>query len=70
MEFKQKITEYSLTHYKLITVIMTVLTFLLGAMIPLIKIDTDPENMLSAGPQRLLAKSVKNFPNLMKYNLT
>ena len=47
MEFKQKITEYSLAHYKLVTLIMVVLTLLLGAMIPLIKVDTDPENMLS-----------------------
>ncbi|MBN1392998.1 MAG: MMPL family transporter [Sedimentisphaerales bacterium] len=44
---RQKITEYSVRHYKLVTAIMAVFTLLLGAMIPLIKIDTDPENMLS-----------------------
>src|SRR4030043_1312259 len=60
MELKQKITEYSLEHYKRITVIMVVLTLLLGAMIPLIKVDTDPENMLSADePVRLFHNQTK-----------
>jgi len=47
MDLKQKITEYSLGHYKSVTVVMVVFTLALGALIPLIKIDTDPENMLS-----------------------
>ena len=47
MEPKQRITEYSLTHYKLITVVMIVFTLGLGVLISLIKVDTDPENMLS-----------------------
>jgi len=47
MELRQKITEYSLAHYKLVTVIMIAFTVGLGALIPLIKVDTDPENMLS-----------------------
>jgi len=47
MDIKQKITSYSLEHYKRITVVMTILTLALGALIPLIKVDTDPENMLS-----------------------
>jgi len=60
MELKQKITEYSLAHYKRVTVIMVVLTLLLGAMIPLIKIDTDPENMLSADePVRVFHNQTK-----------
>ncbi|MDD5063305.1 MAG: efflux RND transporter permease subunit [Phycisphaerae bacterium] len=46
-DLKQKITEYSLSHYKLITIIMAVITLVLGALIPLIRVDTDPENMLS-----------------------
>ncbi|MFA5238522.1 MAG: efflux RND transporter permease subunit [Phycisphaerae bacterium] len=46
-DLKQKITEYSLKHYKLVTAVMVVFTLALGALIPLIKIDTDPENMLS-----------------------
>lgn len=48
MEFIQKITERSLQRYKLITVVMVVFTLGLGALIPLIQVDTDPENMLSA----------------------
>jgi len=60
MELKQKITEYSLAHYKLVTVIMVVLTLLLGAMIPQIKVDTDPENMLSADePVRVFHNQTK-----------
>ena len=47
MDLRQRITEYSLTHYKLVTVVMVVFTLALGAMIPLIQVDTDPENMLS-----------------------
>lgn len=47
MQLRQKITEYSLRHYKLVTVVMIVFTLGLGALIPLIRIDTDPENMLS-----------------------
>jgi len=48
MDLKQKITEYSLGHYKLVTLIMVAFTAGLGALIPLIKVDTDPENMLSS----------------------
>jgi predicted RND superfamily exporter protein len=65
MELKQKITEYSLAHYKRITVIMVVLTLLLGAMIPLIKVDTDPENMLSPNePVRVFHNQTKKEFNL------
>jgi predicted RND superfamily exporter protein len=45
--FRQKITEHSIKHYKLITAVMVVFTMGLGAFIPLINVDTDPENMLS-----------------------
>ena len=47
MELKEKITDYSLRHYKLVTVVMVVVTLGLGGLIPLIQVDTDPENMLS-----------------------
>jgi len=47
MNLKQKITDYSLKHYRLVTIIMVIFTLVLGALIPLIEIDTDPENMLS-----------------------
>jgi len=47
MDIKQTITDYSISHYKTVTVIMVIFTMIPGALIPLIKIDTDPENMLS-----------------------
>ena len=47
MDLKQSITNASIKHYKLITIVMVVFTLALGAMIPLIRVDTDPENMLS-----------------------
>ncbi len=47
MELKQRITEYSLKQYKIITFIMVVFTLVLGSLISRIKVDTDPENMLS-----------------------
>jgi len=47
MDFKQAITDYSIKHYRLITICMVVFTLALGALIPLIEVDTDPENMLS-----------------------
>jgi len=47
MELKRRIVEFSLDHYKLVTVVMVVFTLALAAFIPLIKVDTDPENMLS-----------------------
>ncbi len=48
MDIKQKVTSYSLERYKTITVVMVIVTLALGALIPLIKVDTDPENMLPA----------------------
>ena len=60
MDIKQKITSYSLEHYKRITIIMVIFTLALGALIPLIKVDTDPENMLSADePVRLFHNQTK-----------
>ncbi|MHC4214833.1 MAG: efflux RND transporter permease subunit [Planctomycetota bacterium] len=47
MDLKQKITDFSIGRYKAVTWVMVVVTVLLGALIPLIKVDTDPENMLS-----------------------
>ena len=47
MDFRSRITEFSISHYRLITIVMVLFTVGLGALIPLIKIDTDPENMLS-----------------------
>jgi len=60
MDIKHKVTSYSLEHYKRITVVMIIFTLILGAMIPMIKVDTDPENMLSADePVRLFHNQTK-----------
>ena len=60
MDIKHKVTSYSLKHYKRITVVMIIFTLVLGALIPLIKVDTDPENMLSADePVRLFHNQTK-----------
>ncbi len=60
MDFKQKIATYPTEHYKLITVIMVLFTLALGALIPLIKVDTDPENMLSPDePVRIFHNQTK-----------
>jgi len=60
MDFKQKIANTSINHYKVITLIMVVITLALGAMIPMIRVDTDPENMLSE------EESVRVFHHLTK----
>jgi predicted RND superfamily exporter protein len=60
MDLKQKIANYSTEHYKRITVIMVMFTLVLGAFIPLIKVDTDPENMLSPDePVRIFHNQTK-----------
>jgi predicted RND superfamily exporter protein len=60
MELKQRITEYSLRHYKLITAVLIILTLGLGVLILLIHVDTDPENMLSAQePVRIFHNQTK-----------
>ena len=60
MDLKQRMTDYSLRHYKLITAIVVVFTVVLGALIPRIKIDTDPENMLSEDePVRVFHQATK-----------
>jgi len=47
MDLKRKIVEFSLDHHKLVTWVMVIFTVACAAFIPLIKVDTDPENMLS-----------------------
>jgi len=64
MDFKQAITDCSIKHYKLITILMVVFTLVLGALIPLIEVDTDPENMLSED------EAVRVFHNLTKEQFT
>jgi len=57
---KKSIVNYPLKHSKSVTIIMVVFTLALGALIPRIKIDTDPENMLSKD------EAVRVFHNLTK----
>ena len=66
MELKQRITEYSLKHHKLITIVMVIFTLVLGSLIYRIRVDTDPENMLSDD------EAVRVFHNLTKkeFNLS
>ncbi|MHC4521419.1 MAG: efflux RND transporter permease subunit, partial [Planctomycetota bacterium] len=60
MELKHRITDYCLRHYKRVTVALVAFTVVLGAFIPLIRVDTDPENMLSADePVRLFHDQTK-----------
>ena len=60
MDIRQKVTSYSLEHYKKVTVVMVIFTLALGALMPLIKVDTDPENMLSADePVRVFHNQTK-----------
>lgn len=47
MDLSERIAGYSIKHHKLVTIIMVLFTLGLGAFIPLIRVDTDPENMLS-----------------------
>ncbi|MFH1371820.1 MAG: MMPL family transporter [Planctomycetota bacterium] len=60
MGFKQGIIDYSVRHCKLVAVMMVVFTAATAALIPLIKVDTDPENMLSKD------EAVRVFHNLAK----
>ena len=54
------IVTYSLDHPKTVTIIMVALTLALGALIPMVKVDTDPENMLAK------TEAVRVFHNAMK----
>ncbi len=47
MSLSDKVSDFSIRHYKMITVIMVLFTVITGALIPMIKVDTDPENMLA-----------------------
>lgn len=65
MELKDKIVSFSIDHYKLVTWVMVLFTVACGAMIPLIRVDTDPENMLSSDePVRIFHNETKQRFNL------
>jgi predicted RND superfamily exporter protein len=56
----QSITNISIKRYRAVTIVMVAFTVVLGALIPLIKVDTDPENMLSADePVRIFHNQTK-----------
>ncbi len=60
MEWKDRIVSFSIKRYKLVTVVMVLFTLVCGAFIPLIRVDTDPENMLSADePVRVFHNQTK-----------
>ena len=48
MDIKKRVADFSIKHYRLVTVVMVLFTVGLGSLIPMIKVDTDPENMLGA----------------------
>ena len=54
----------SLDHPKLVTGLMIAVTLVLAALIPMVKVDTDPENMLSE------TEAVRVFHNEMKREFT
>lgn len=57
---KHQIVHFSVNHVKSVTLIMVAFTLICGAFIPLIKVDTDPENMLNADePVRLFHNQTK-----------
>ncbi len=44
----RKLVEYSVAHHKKITIVMLIVTAILACFIPKVRVDTDPENMLSS----------------------
>ncbi len=62
-EFRNNLVAWSVEHWKLITILMVIFTVICTAFIPLIRVDTDPENMLSSTePVRVFhEKSKKTF---------
>ncbi len=64
MKTGQSIVRYSVDHPRVVTLIMVALTIVLGALIPLVTVDTDPENMLSE------KEAVRIFHHEMKRTFT
>ncbi len=60
MDHKYRITKFAIGHPVAVTVIMVAFTVGLAALIPLIRVDTDPENMLAGDePARVFHNKVK-----------
>ncbi len=65
MGIRKAAVEYCASHYKTVFWAVIIITALTGALIPLIKVDTDPENMLAEDePVRLFHDHVKETFNL------
>ena len=47
MKLKERINHFAISHYKLVTWVMVIVTLALGTFMPFMRVDTDPENMLS-----------------------
>ncbi len=60
MDFGLSIVRYSIDHPKQVTAIMIILAILFMAFMPMVKVDTDPENMLAED------EAVRVFHNQMK----
>ena len=48
MKVSSKLINFSINNPKLVTTVMVVATLILGSLISMVQVDTDPENMLSA----------------------
>ncbi|MCH9022051.1 MAG: MMPL family transporter [Planctomycetes bacterium] len=65
VDLKQKLTNFSIIHYKFVTIVMLIVVLILGSFITRLKVDTDPENMLSADEAvRVFHKLTKERFNL------
>ena len=57
---KNTLVDFAINHYKLATLLMVIFTFAMCAFFPLVKVDTDPENMLPANdPERVFHNKMK-----------
>jgi len=64
MKFGSNIIQFSINRPKTVTAIMLLATIILGAMISMVRVDTDPENMLSEN------EAVRVFHNQTKKEFT
>jgi len=64
MKFGSKAAQLSIKSPRIVTVIMVAITVLLGALISMVQVDTDPENMLAEN------EPVRVFHNLTKKEFT
>lgn len=65
MNLGGKAVQFSIDSPRTVTVVMVALTVLLGAMISMVRVDTDPENMLAENePVRVFHNSAKKEFNL------